>query len=343
MSRWMGRTGAIWIVVFALAALVLSDAALAQRVPVRMATADVGSYGYAVSSILADVLNRELPSQYVVTVHPYSNTTAAMRATMNGEAEMSYTADVGMTELYARVGPHQGFRPRVGDLVHTLYVYPMETFLAVPADRAANFKSWADFSGKPVYFTPAGYMNWSNLQRIFNALGYQFNHVEIDSSLLADALRAGSIVGAGAYTTAGSSLPTFWKEAELRIDVRVVNPTPEEREKLAAAGLVPMRVDPKKAFTRDVGVDEIWGVPILFGYNMRADADPELVYQILTALEKAAPRLPALDPGFGPLAENFVGLQVAGISANPHIPVHAGLARFLQERGAWNDSWKIAR
>src|SRR5690606_18865877 len=103
----MGRTGAIWIVVFALAALVLSDAALAQRVPVRMATADVGSYGYAVSSILADVLNRELPSQYVVTVHPYSNTTAAMRATMNGEAEMSYTADVGMTELYARVGPHQ--------------------------------------------------------------------------------------------------------------------------------------------------------------------------------------------------------------------------------------------
>ena len=341
MARRMGRTAVCIIAVFALVG-VIAGAALAQRVPVRMATADVGSYGYAVSSILADVLNRELPSQYVVTVHPYPNTTAAMRAAMNGEAEMSYTADVGMTELYARVGPYQGFTPRIGDLVHTLYVYPMESFMTVPADQADNFDSWGDFSGKPVYFTPAGYMNWINFQRVFNALGYEFNHVEIDSSLLADALRAGSIVGAGSYTTAGASLPTFWKEAELRIAIKIVNPSPEEFAKLEAAGLVPRRVDPKRAFTRDVGVDEIWGVPILFAYNMRADADPELVYQILTALEKAAPGLPALDPGFTPLSEDFVGIQVAGIAANPHIPVHAGLARFLQERGAWDDSWTIA-
>ncbi|HEY8418060.1 MAG TPA: TAXI family TRAP transporter solute-binding subunit [Limnochordales bacterium] len=338
----MGRTAVFFIAVFALVGII-AGAALAQRVPVRMATADVGSYGYAVSSILADVLNRELPSQYVVTVHPYPNTTAAMRAAMNGEAEMSYTADVGMTELYARVGPYQGFTPRVGDLVHTLYVYPMESFLTVPADQAENIDSWGDLSGKPVYFTPAGYMNWINFQRVFNALGYEFNHVEIDSSLLADALRAGSIVGAGSYTTAGASLPTFWKEAELRIAIKVVNPSPEEVAKLEAAGLAPRRVDPSRAFTRDVGVDEILGVPILFAYNMRADADPELVYQILTALEKAAPGLPALDPGFTPLAEDFVGIQVAGISANPHIPVHAGLARFLQERGAWDDSWTIAK
>lgn len=341
MARRMGRTAVLFFTVLALV-VVLAGAALAQRVPVRWATADVGSYGYSVSSILADVLNRELPSQYVVTVHPYPNTTAAMRAAMNGEAEISYTADVGMTELYARVGPYEGFTPRVGDLVHTLYVYPMESFLTVPADDAGDFDSWGDFSGKPVFFTPAGYMNWINFQRIFDALGYQFNHVEIDSSLLADALRAGSIVGAGSYTTAGSSLPTFWKEAELRINVKVINPSPEEFEKLQAAGLAPRRVDPNRAFTRDVGVDEIWGVPILFGYNMRADADPELVYQILTALERSAPQLPALDPGFGPLAEDFAGLQAAGVAANPHIPVHKGLARFLQERGRWDDSWTVA-
>ncbi|HLT57798.1 MAG: hypothetical protein LOD91_02320 [Limnochordales bacterium] len=342
MYRRIGGTAVRLLFVFALVGMVLPGAALAQRVPVRWATADVGSYGYSVSSILADVLNRELPDQYVVTVHPYPNTTAAMRAVMNGEAEIAYTADVGMTELYARVGPYQGFTPRAGDLVHTLYVYPMESFMTVPADSAANFNSWGDFSGKPVFFTPAGYMNWLNFQRVFDALGYEFNHVEIDSSLLADALRAGSIVGAGSYTTAGASLPTFWKEAELRINIKVINPSPEEFEKLQAAGLAPRRVDPKRAFTREVGVDEIWGVPILFGYNMRADADPELVYQMLTALERNAAQLPSLDPGFGPLAEDFAGLQAAGVAANPHIPVHKGLARFLQERGVWNDSWTIA-
>ncbi|MBO8141124.1 MAG: immunogenic protein [Firmicutes bacterium] len=291
---------------------------------------------------MVEILNRELPSQYVVTVHPYPSTTAAMRAAMNGEVEISYTADVGMTQLYDRIGPYEGFRPTVGELVHTLYVYPMESFMTVPADRADQYHSWGDFSGQPVFFTPAGFMNWLNFQRIFAALGYEFNHVEIDSALLADALRAGSIVGSGAYTTAGASLPTFWKEAELRIDVQVINPSPEEMEKLRAASLNPRRVDPSRAFTQDVGVTEIWGVPILFGYNMRADADPDLVYRILTAFESHVAELPDLDPGFAPLAEDFVGLQVAGISANPHIPVHPGLARFLRERGAWDDSWTVA-
>ena len=34
-------------------------------------------------------------------------------------------------------------------------------------------------------------------------------------------------------------------------------------------------------------------------------------------------------------------MQVAGINANPHIPVHAGLAKFLKEHKAWNDKWTV--
>jgi TRAP-type uncharacterized transport system substrate-binding protein len=37
-----------------------------------------------------------------------------------------------------------------------------------------------DFSGKPVFFTTAGFMNWLNFQRIYKALGYDFKHVQID-------------------------------------------------------------------------------------------------------------------------------------------------------------------
>jgi hypothetical protein len=33
---------------------------------------------------------------------------------------------------------------------------------------------------------------------------------------------------------------------------------------------------------------------------------------------------------------------VQGINANPQVPVHAGLAKFLKEHNAWNDKWKIA-
>jgi hypothetical protein len=35
-------------------------------------------------------------------------------------------------------------------------------------------------------------------------------------------------------------------------------------------------------------------------------------------------------------------MQVQGINANPDIPVHPALARFLKEHKAWNNKWKVA-
>jgi len=84
-------------------------------------------------------------------------------------------------------------------------------------------------------------------------------------------------------------------------------------------------------------------VPILFGYNMRADMPEDVVYKMLTAFYKHRDELAKADPGFGPMAKDFVGMQVAGISANPDIPVHAGLAKFLREHNAWNAKWKVAK
>jgi uncharacterized protein len=313
-----------------------------ERVSIRWATSDVGSYGYAVASYMVDFLNRELPGNVVITVHPYTSTTAAMIAAMEGEAEIAYTADVGMVEYYERGGPFADFEPDAGDLVHSFYAYPMESFLVTTADLVDDYPTYGDFDGAEVFFTPAGFMNWLNFGRIFDALGYEFNHVEIDSASVADALQSGSIVGAGSYTTAGTSLPTFWREAELRVDLAAVQYTDEELERLAAAGLEAVPVDPSVAFSQDLGVDEVLGVPILFGYNLRADMDEDLVYNMLTIFEDNAESLTLLDGGFGPLAADFVGMQVGAIRAAPEIPVHPGLARFLDERGAWEDQWTIA-
>ncbi len=314
----------------------------AQRQSIRFATSDTGSYGYSVGSLLSQVLERNLEGDVAVTVQPYPSTTAAMKAVMDGDGEFSYTANVGMTDLAAQVGPYAGYEPAQGPLVHTLYVYPMETFMAVPAANAGNYSSYADLDGKPVFFTPAGYMNWLNMSRVFNALGYEFNHVEIDSSTTADALEQGSIEAAAAYTTGGSSLPTYWREAELRADISILNFSAEEVEKLQAAGLTPVEVDPTVAFTQDLETDTILGVPIWFAYNVRADMDADLVQQIITILYENVDQLAEGDAGFAPLARDFIGAQTAGIAANPDLPVHAGLAAFLQEHGAWDDSWTIA-
>ena len=314
----------------------------AERKSIRWATSTVGSYGYKVAAQMVKVLEDALGGEYTVTVNPYPSPTVGMKALMDGEAEITYTADVGITQFHTGEGAFKDYKPLKPKLVHTWYAYPMESFMAVLASKAGQYKSLGDFSGKPVFFTPAGFMNWLNFQRIFKALGYQFKHVQIGEAVQADALQAGTIVGAVAYTTAGRSIASYWRETELRIDIKVINPNPDEVKKLTAAGLAPMEVDPAKVFSKDVGVKTILGVPLLFGYNVRADMPEDVVYRMLNAFYNQRESLAKGDPGFTPLARDFSGLQAKGINANPTVPVHPGLAKFMKEKKAWNDKWIIS-
>ena len=327
--------------VFAVAA---TDPASAQaRKSIRWATSSVDSYGYKIAASMAKILEDALGGQYTVTVNPYPSTTGSMKATMDGNGEIGYTADVGMTQLYAGEGGFKDYKPAKGTLVHAWYAYPMESFMAVAAKDAGKYRCWGDFSGKPVFYTPAGFMNWLNFQRIDKALGYEFKHVQIDPKTNSDALEAGTVAGSVAYTIAGRSLAPYWKETEVRMAVKVINPCPEEIAKLKAAGLAVVDIDPKNAFSKDVGVSQIRAVPILFAYNVRADLPEDVVYKMLSAFYRDKDKLAQADPGFTPMARDFVGMQVQGVSANPNIPVHAGLAKFLKEHKAWNDKWKIAK
>ena len=327
--------------VFSVLAIKPADAQ--ERNSIRWATSSVDSYGYKVAAAMVKIAEDALGGKYTITVNPYPSTTGAMKATMDGTGEIGYTADVGMMELYAGEGGFKNYTPAKAKLVHAWYAYPMESFMATSAKDAGKYKCWGDFSGKPVFYTTAGFMNWLNFMRIYKTLGYQFKHVQIDPKTQSDALQAGTIAGAVAYTTAGRSLASYWKETDVRMDVKVINPCPDEIAKLKAAGLAVVDVDPKEAFSKDVGVKEIHGVPILFGYNVRADMPEDVVYKLLGAFYKNRESLAKSDPGFTPMAKDFIGMQVHGISANPDIPVHAGLAKFLKEHKAWNDKWKIAK
>ena len=298
-----------------------------QRKSIRWTTSQVGSYGYTIAAQMAKILEQSLGGEYTVTVQPYQSPTVAMKSVMDGEGEIAYTADIGMTQFSERVGPFKDYKPLTPELVHTWYAYPMESMMATSAKAADKFKCWKDFSGQPVFFTQSGFQNWLNWQRIFKTLGYDFKHVQIDVKSNADALDQGSIVGSATYTTAGRSLAPYWKETEIRMDIRVVNPCPDEVAKLKAAGLAVAEVDPKNAFSKNVGPSTLMGVPILFGYNARVDMPEDVVYKMVKAFYDKRDELLKLDPGFTPMAKDFIGMQVQGINANPQIPVHAGLDR----------------
>jgi uncharacterized protein len=342
MPKTKARTFTVAAAAVAVMVAALQPAEAQQRKSLRWTTSQVGSYGYTVAASMAKIVEQALGGEYTVTVQPYTSPTVAMKAVMNGEGEIAYTADIGMTQFQERVGGFKDFTPAKPELVHSWYAYPMESMMATSAKDADKFKCWKDFSGKPVFYTQAGFQNWLNWQRIFKALGYDFKHVQIDIKSNADALEAGTIVGSATYTTAGRSLAAYWKETEIRMDIKVVNPCPDEVAKLKAAGLAVVDVDPKGAFSKDVGPSTLKGVPILFGYNARIDLPEEVVYKMVKAFYDKRDELVKIDPGFTPMANDFVGMQVQGIDANPQIPVHPGLAKFLKEHKAWNDKWKIA-
>src|SRR4029079_15247662 len=155
-----------------------------------------------------------------------------------------------------------------------------------------------------------------NFQRIYKALGYDFKHVQIDLKANADALDAGTIIGSVAYTTSGSQLSSYWKETEIRMDVRVVNPCDDEVAKLKAAGRAVVDVDPKGAFSKNVGPSVLKGVPILFAYNARADIPEDVVYKMVKAFYEKKDELVKIDTGFSTMAKDFIGLQKQGINAN---------------------------
>lgn len=331
------------VIALMLAAAMPQTADAQERKSIRWTTSAVGSYGYTIAAQMAKILEQALGGEYTVTVQPYTSPTVAMKAVMNGEGEIAYTADVGMTQFAERSGGFKDYKPTKPELAHSWYAYPMETMMATSAKDADKFKCWKDFSGKPVFFTTAGFMNWLNMQRSFKALGYDFKHVQIDTKSNSDALKAGTIVGSATYTTAGKSLAPYWKETEIQMDISVVNPCPDEVAKLKAAGLGVSDVDPKGAFTKDVGPKTLQGVPILFGYNARIDMPEEIVYKMIKAFYEKKDDLVKLDAGFTPMAKDFIGMQVQGINANPQIPVHPGLAKFLKEHKAWNDKWTIGK
>jgi TRAP transporter TAXI family solute receptor len=341
-SRWVGTAVTVAVgAIFGVCAIGSADAQ--ERKSLRWATSAVGSYGYQIAAQMTKIVEDALGGQYTVTVQPYTSPTVAMKAVMDGNGEVAYTADIGMTQFKERIGGFKDYKPKMPEIAHTWYSYPMESMMAVSAKEAGKYKCWKDFSGKPVFYTNAGFMNWLNWQRIYKALGYDFKHVQIDLKSNGDAMDSGSIAGSATYTTAGKSLASYWKETEIRMDIRVVNPCPDEVAKLKAAGLGVVDVDPKGAFSKPVGPAMLQGVPILFGYNVGTNIPEDVVYRMLVAFDKNKDSLAKAEPGFTPMAKDFVGMQVAGISANPDIPVHPGLVKFLKERKAWNDKWKVAK
>lgn len=321
----------------------LPGPAAAKKQMWRWGTSNPGAYGYRVSAFISDFLRRGMPD-YDVTVYPYVSTTANIKSFLVGNLESTYSAEPGLRKLYAFKKPFKGFEPNVKQMpVQSFWSYTMETHILTLPKNKDKFRTWEDLDGKKIFMTKAGYMNHINIFRAMTDInGLKITHVEVDMFKVAGALRAGTIDATAAYTTALVSLAGWIKVLDVSSPLQGVNPTPAQIKKLTAAGFTPAKINMKKAYTRDLGVDELYGVPFYFGYHHGLRFPAEGVYKALKVFEAAGAAMLKLDAGFGPLAKDFAGFQVRGIQSIPEIPVHPGLARYLKEKGLWDSAWVIA-
>ena len=326
-----------------LSSFALPDFAAAEKKMLRWGTANPVSYYYKASAFIADFIRRGMPD-YDLTIYPYSSTSANIKSFLVGDLEGVYAAEPGFRKLYSFKKPFKGFEPEVKQMpAQGVWLYTMETHILILPKNKDKFRTWKDLDGKKIFMTKSGYMNNINIHRAMEDInGLDVTHVEVDMTKVADALRAGTIDATAAYTTATVSLASWLKMLDVASPLQGVNPTPEQIKKLEAAGFAPVKIDIKKAYTRDLGVAELYGVPFFFGQHFGVNFPADAVYKLLKVLEAAAGDLVKLEAGFGPLAKDFAGFQVQGIKSIPEVPVHPGLAKYLKEKGLWDTSWVIA-
>ena len=85
---------------------------------------------------MAKIVEEALGGEYTVTVQPYATPTVAMKAVMDGNGEIAYTADIGMADFLTRDGGFKDYKPSKPEIVHTWYAYPMESLMATTAKNA---------------------------------------------------------------------------------------------------------------------------------------------------------------------------------------------------------------
>lgn len=321
-------------------ALAASGAAAQDETDLAWATSSADSAGHRALVSLAQVIDDAL-DDYSVTVMPTPGAAASVRGFAAGEFDGYYGADVAFHEIDGNTGRYEGFAEadHENELVQSFWAYTLEVGLGVRAEDSGDFEGWRDLSGRPVFTSPAPWDTRAALERAMNTLDVGHEYIELDTGLAGQSLQEGTIDGVIVYT-AGETSPSPWvQEAMLTTDVHVLNPSEEEIEALDSEGIQVVRV-PADVFDSDIGADEAVLVPFYYGFHLGMNVPEDDVYEILVAIEENVDEIVEADPGLSQLKDDMVGMQVRGIeSVGDAAPIHPGLARYLQERDAWNEEW----
>lgn len=302
-------------------------------------TSSVGSSGHRALLALATLLNRE-SDFYEITVRPMPGAVMTIRNYSSGNLDGFYGADVSFQELAEDSGRFQGYRERMQrEPIQSFWAFTMSMGVAIHKRDQDRIKNWSDLSGETVFTGPAPWDTRAHLERLFRTMGVEHRYREVDLGLAGSQLHSGGLDAVGIYITGTSDLAPWVAEMELSTDLVLLNPDAEEIEVLEQAGFERFSA-PADLFQTNVQVEEGHFFPFYYGFHLGEDISEEDLYQILLLIEKNGGRLAESDPVFRELAEDMPSLQKRAVERTvSYAKVHPGLARYMRERGVWDDDW----
>jgi TRAP-type uncharacterized transport system substrate-binding protein len=216
---------------------------------------------------------------------------------------------------------------------------------AVTKAERNDIKSWSDLAGKTVFAGPPGSSVFEVPRAALTALGVwdKIKVVNIPFTSAADALKMGTVDVIVGYAN-GDVLIPWMAEVDTRVKLKIIPPSPAEFEVIKKVpGYSTPALDTKKVFAQDMGVPKVNAIADYYGFHVGNKLSAEGAYRVFKVLIEKANEISKIHGTLKVYAEDPLGMQVAGISSIPDIPVHPGVARYLKEKGVWRNEFKIGQ
>ena len=138
---------------------------------IRWGTGPVGSVGHKALVVLADLLNKEMP-EYRITVLPMPGAVMTVKGFATEQIDAIYGSDDALREYASDTGRFKGFKAtQKRQPVQSMWIFTLDTGLAIKASNADKIKKWGDLTGKKVYTGPLPFDTRLHLENALAALG----------------------------------------------------------------------------------------------------------------------------------------------------------------------------
>ncbi len=311
---------------------------------IRIGTTEAGSVGYVIGSILANELKRAFPDISIST-YPVGGYPRNINEFAQGNIELAYVGTIALGPAWKRQPPFDTLPPGSKLPAFAFALYDVAFCLATTPELKSKLgiNSWRDLDGKKVSIFTSGWMSHRIFMQALQLLDIRVSHVELGvySAQQSDAIKKGDIVVIGIHGTAGLAAPGAL-ELLSKMDLVIINPSPEDAEKVIKAGLgftwLPVTA---VNWSKAVGVERMFCLTEYTGWHTSPDVLPEdFVYNMLKHLIAIKDKLAEQHAYLKLFAKDPINILVSAISLlPPEVPIHPGTAKLLKEYNAWKPEW----